>query len=57
MPNWHQKEKQIAENIRKEILGPILKLKDGQRRVKLAKLENIKGYRDIRYEKAQKAFS
>lgn len=57
MPNWHQKEKEISQNIRKEILGPILKLKEGQRRMKLAKLENIKGYRDIRYEKAQKAFS
>jgi indolepyruvate ferredoxin oxidoreductase len=57
MPNWHQKEKQISGNIRKEILGPILKLKDGQRRVRLAMLENIKGYREIRYEKADKVFS
>lgn len=57
MPNWHQKEKELSKKIRNEILGPILKLNNGQRRNKLAKLDNIKGYRDVRYEKAEKVFS
>lgn len=56
MPSWHKKEKEINLNIRAEIMGPILKLPNGERRVSLIKLDNIKGYRQIRYDKSEKVF-
>lgn len=44
LPEWHKKEREIAGDIRSRLLGPALSYQD------LKKLENIKGYRDVRYE-------
>lgn len=57
--SWHKKEKLIAKKVRKKIMEEIPRLKDlsdQDKRVELKKLENIKGYREVRYEKAQKVF-
>lgn len=48
MPEWHQNEKNIALNIRKEILSAAV----GKKR--LLELDNIKGYREVRYKFAAK---
>ncbi|TNF31778.1 MAG: hypothetical protein EP319_01160 [Deltaproteobacteria bacterium] len=53
LPSWHKKEKKINIEIRNEILGPLTKIPDGERRKRLKNLENIKGYRDVRYKSAQ----
>ena len=47
MPQWHSKERAIAENSR----GQILK---GIELVKLKELDSIKGYREVRYQAAAK---
>lgn len=48
MPDWHKTEKEIAESIRKEIFSEILSRK------RLLELDNIKGYREVRYKFASK---
>ncbi len=52
LPSWHKKERKINDQIRNEILGSLTKITDGERRTRLKKLENIKGYRDVRYKSA-----
>ncbi len=47
MPNWHKKERSIANKIRSEILK-------GVSRKRLKELDSIKGYREIRYAAAEK---
>ncbi len=48
MPDWHRKERSIAQEIRAELLaGPIS-------RKRLKELDNIKGYREVRYKAAGK---
>jgi indolepyruvate ferredoxin oxidoreductase len=44
MPDWHKLEREIALSIRKEILGSTLSRK------RLLELDNIKGYREVRYK-------
>lgn len=53
MPKWHKKEKNIAAEIRNRIVNVVPKIKDKDTRwTALKKLENIKGYRQVRYAKA-----
>lgn len=56
MPSWHKLEKQIAVEIRKELLA-IGKVSTEKRWEKLKQLENIKGYREVRYKKARQVLS
>lgn len=48
MPEWHQNEKEISLMIRQEILGGKLTSR------RLLELDNIKGYREVRYKYASK---
>ena len=50
---WHAKERKIAQAVRKELLEVIPRLEASQQRSALKRLENIKGYREVRYEAAQ----
>jgi indolepyruvate ferredoxin oxidoreductase len=43
MPSWHKKEKEIAKAIRTKVLN-------GLKYVELKKLDNVKGYREVRYK-------
>ncbi len=52
----HEKETKIAGKIRDELLNKIHLLGDRERAKRLVQLDNIKGYRAIRYEKAGKVF-
>jgi len=52
MPSWHTKEKQISQRIRNELVTNITKT-DSTVIDTLINLENIKGYREIRYQKAK----
>lgn len=56
MPKWHQLEKQIAQEIRIELLK-INSLSAEKRWERLKRLENIKGYREVRYRKARAVLS
>lgn len=47
MPAWHTKEKKISSQVRSEILKGISELR-------LRELESIKGYREVRYQVAEK---
>ncbi len=51
MPSWHSQERQIAQSIRSKILA-MNTVSPGERRHQLVDLDNIKGYRDVRYAKA-----
>lgn len=53
MPKWHRKEKAIAKVIRYQIIDKISKMPEESQYTALKKLENIKGYRDVRYAKAK----
>ena len=55
LPNWHKRDREIAYNIRQEILNTIPRLQGDERRMRLKILENIKGYREIRYKAAAEA--
>ena len=46
LPAWHKEERRIAGEVRSRILGKTLDFKD------LRALENIKGYRQVRYDMA-----
>ena len=48
MPEWHKKERKISIEVRKEILSSALPYK------RLMELDNIKGYREVRYKFAEK---
>ncbi len=52
LPSWHKKEKQIALDIRSKLTGDLTKLSADQRYQAIKALENIKGYREVRYENA-----
>ena len=52
LPHWHKRDRLIARNIRAEILEKIPSLMEAERRVRLKNLENVKGYRDVRYKVA-----
>jgi len=56
LPGWHQKEEKIAAFIRKQIIEVIPHLKEEQKRVELKKCENVKGYREVRYQKFEEYF-
>jgi indolepyruvate ferredoxin oxidoreductase len=56
LPSWHKKERFIASNIRKELLHSIPQLKGDELRRRLVEVENIKGYREVRYEQYEKVF-
>ena len=47
LPGWHTREMLIGKDIRKKLLGSSLDYSA------LKKLENIKGYRDVRYAEAE----
>jgi indolepyruvate ferredoxin oxidoreductase len=51
--SWHSKERRIASEIRKELLEKIPKVPKEEQRAALKRLENIKGYREYRYQKAE----
>lgn len=51
--SWHAKERRIASEIRRELIEVVPKLDKKEQRRALKKLENIKGYREYRYEKAE----
>jgi len=55
LPSWHRREREISLDIRDYILNKVPKSDTIRKDLKL--LENIKGYREVRYEKAQAAFS
>lgn len=46
MPEWHKKEKEISQQVRKELLEGF------PPRHRLLELDNIKGYREVRYKAA-----
>lgn len=54
LPTWHAKERGISAKIRTYLFEGIHKA-DNQYRA-LKKLDNIKGYREVRYDKANEAF-
>ena len=50
---WHYREKKIAAAIRARILALPQQARDDELRRRLVELENIKGYREVRYDKAE----
>ena len=56
LPKWHQKEKKIAAFLRGQIIEVIPHLAEGEKRPQLKKCENIKGYREVRYQKFKESF-
>jgi len=52
--SWHSTERKIASSIRQELLVSIPKLEGHEQREAVKKLENVKGYREYRYENARK---
>ncbi len=55
--SWHKKEREIAFDIRTKLLEEIPKLDVQSYYSELKKLDNIKGYREIRYRNYHKAFN
>lgn len=55
LPSWHKQEREIAQRIRREIVR-LIQLNDTQALNKIIELENIKGYREVRYDKASKVW-
>ena len=53
LPTWHTQERKISKKIQKRLLKEIPSLESDQHRAELQKIENIKGYREIRYAKAE----
>lgn len=54
LPSWHKKERAMALKTRKFLFDGIQKVENEYHSLKL--LDNIKGYREVRYEKAMDAF-
>ncbi len=53
LPYWHRKERSISKHIRNEVLAETHKLKNNDDQYQaLMRLDNVKGYRKIRYDKA-----
>jgi indolepyruvate ferredoxin oxidoreductase len=55
LPSWHRKEREIARTIRTKVLTEHKELSAEEKRSFLKRLENVKGYREVRYKKAQSA--
>lgn len=55
MPSWHKREREIAERVRRELVR-LIQLTDDASFSKIVELENIKGYREVRYDKADKVW-
>ena len=53
LPTWHRREREINRRIRHDLLKAIPQMEEGRRRKSLKVLENVKGYRAIRYENAE----
>jgi len=56
MAEEHEREMKISDKIKDELLNKNHLLKEGERYKRLVQLDNIKGYRKIRYAKAQIVF-
>ncbi|WP_435100514.1 thiamine pyrophosphate-dependent enzyme [Arhodomonas sp. AD133] len=54
LPQWHRRENAIARRIRHELLE-VVPYAEGDRRRRLMQLDNVKGYRETRYERAEAA--
>ena len=54
---WHKRERDIGHKIREALFGDISHLKGEECRQQLKRLENIKGYREVRYLKSDKVFN
>lgn len=54
LTGWHKREKEIAMKVRDLVINQIPKSDNLRRDLKL--LENIKGYREVRYKNAEQAF-
>ncbi|MFX3675619.1 MAG: thiamine pyrophosphate-dependent enzyme [bacterium] len=53
LSTWHGKEKLLAKQIQKCLMAIPAKYDGDQIRQELQKLENVKGYREVRYKKAE----
>lgn len=54
LPSWHKKEREISERIRNKLLNEVIGYRDENKRyIEIKKLDSIKGYREVRYAKAQ----
>ncbi|MCS4505685.1 thiamine pyrophosphate-dependent enzyme [Arhodomonas aquaeolei] len=53
LPRWHRRENAIARQIREELLEAVPRLAVDERRRRLMQLDNVKGYRETRYEQAE----
>ncbi len=53
LSGWHFRENRIAESVRKQILELPAGLSGEKLRTALVQFENIKGYREVRYEAAK----
>jgi indolepyruvate ferredoxin oxidoreductase len=56
-PGWHAKDKQIGRQIRQEILEQVPNLSADLKKKRLEELDQIKGYRRVKYEKAAKVMA
>ena len=56
LPSWHKREKEIAYFLKNQILNVIPTLPQQKQRESLKKCENVKGYREIRYQKFDEIF-
>ena len=50
LSDWHRRERKMAYAIREELLGSMTKLSSEERYQALSRLDNVKGYREVRYE-------
>ena len=56
MPGWHRREREMALDIRQRVLAIMASQEKGdERRRALKRLENIKGFREVRYAHAEKS--
>ncbi len=53
MAQWHAKEREIAKKIQKDLIAIPALHDQAELRSELQKLENVKGYREVRYGKAR----
>ncbi|MCY4524916.1 MAG: 2-oxoacid:acceptor oxidoreductase family protein, partial [Halobacteriovoraceae bacterium] len=53
LPGWHKKEREINSKLRTRLFSHVAKLSEEKKYSALMRLLNIKGYREIRYKKAE----
>jgi indolepyruvate ferredoxin oxidoreductase len=53
LPSWHKKERELASTIRSRLLKLNKDVSVSEQYQSIKKMENVKGYRDVRYEKAE----